>query len=159
MLAYPSDPSSPLRKLPRRTGLTAFEENRLKQRLRRVTCSEPWVEAQIKGTDDVDQDGRRILYRYHDPHVFPPGGADTAMVRCPTCGVMTPPNAMEHGRCLDHADHRGWGPSPSAVAIQALQMLNLRMEMPELPPEDVPSLRKEIRRFEKRQKRKRAQQL
>lgn len=160
MLAHPSDPGSPLRNLPKsRVGLTVYEEDRLKRRLRRRTCSEPWVEAQIKTCHDVDQNGTEIIYRYHDPHVYPPGGAKTAMIRCPACGAFNPPNAIEHGRCLDHADHRGWGPSPSAVAIQGLQRFNLRMEEPELPPEDVKSLRKEIRRFKMRARRTSAQQL
>ena len=159
MLAHPSDPGSLPRQPRRRVGLTVYQEDRFKERLRPITCSEPWVEAQFKTAHDVDQSGSSITYRYRDPHVYPPGGASTAMIRCPACGAFNPPNAIEHGRCLDHADHRGWGPSPSAVAIQALQMFNLRMEQAELPPEDVKSLRKEIRRSKIRARRTCAQQL
>src|SRR5579859_1065622 len=42
----------------------------------------------IENTVLMTKSGTPILYRYHDPHVFPPGGAKTAMVRCPQCGVM-----------------------------------------------------------------------
>lgn len=159
MLSHPqnSGSSSARRARKRRVGLTAYQEHHLKEKLRVFTCSEPWVEAQFRSTDDVDQDGTPIHYRYHDPHVFPPGGSKTAMVRCPRCGVITPPNAIEHGACLDHADHRGWGPSPSAVAIQGLQMMNLRLQEPELPPEDSASLRREIETHLEGEKR--AQQL
>src|SRR4051794_28644413 len=101
------------RRKARRTGLSRHEEARLRKQLRRTAPSEPWVEAQFKEVGDVDARGRPIVCRYHDPHVFPPGGADTAMVRCPRCGVFTPPNAIENGACLDHASHDGWGPSPS----------------------------------------------
>ena len=157
MLSHSRDSgSSPARKTKkRRVGLTAYQEDRLKQQLRRSTCSEPWVEAQIKSSRDVDQNGNPILYRYHDPHVYPPGGSKTAMVRCPRCGVMTPPNALEHGACLDHAEHEGWGLSPSALAIQGLQLMNLRLEEPELPPEDSAALRREIEAWNE----KRGQQL
>ena len=153
MLAHPSEfPSRRPKLRKRRVGLTLYEEQRLRQQLRQTACSEPWVEAQFVTADDVDQNGSAIVYRYHDPHVFPPGGAKTGMRRCPACSVITPSIAFEHGNCLDHADHRGWGPSPSAVAIRALQMFNLRFEFPDLPPEDSVSLRKEIRRFLARRK-------
>lgn len=139
-----SNSISSLRQRKRRTGLSEYTERRMKQALRRTTCSEPWVEAQFKSREGVDRDGRAVLYRYHDGHAYPPGGANTKMVRCPACGVFTPPNAMEHDRCLDHADHGGWGQSPSALAIRELQMRNLRLELEELAPEDLPSLRREI---------------
>jgi len=128
----------------RRTGLSRVEEARLREQLRGQCPSEPWVEAQFKQIRDVDADGRAVVCRYHDPHVFPPGGDATAMVRCPRCGVLTPPNAFEHGACLDHARHDGWGSSPSAVTIRQLQFYNLRMEESPLEPEDEASLRKEI---------------
>lgn len=139
---------------PRRTGLSRVEEARLREQLRRQAPSEPWVDAQIKQREDVDSSGRPIVCRYHDPHVFPPGGRDTAMVRCPRCGVFTPPNASENGVCLDHARHDGWGPSPSAVTIAMLQMWNLRMFETELEPEDNASLLKEIRRHQCRRKKR-----
>lgn len=151
MLARPEDSRTPsARRARRRVGLSAYQEQRLKDRLRPQVCSEPWLEAQFKSADDVDETGQPILYRFHDPHVFPPGGPKTAMVRCSRCGVFVPPNALEDGVCLDHAAHEGWGPSPSAVAIRGLQMFNLRMADAELPPEDTASLRAEIAAFEQR---------
>jgi hypothetical protein len=148
MLARPDDSRLPsARKPKRRVGLSAYQEQRLKDELRPEVCSEPWLEAQFKCADDTDETGQAILYRYHDPHVFPPGGAKTTMLRCPLCGVFVPPNTLEHGACLDHARHEGWGPSPSAAAIRGLQLFNLRMEDPELPPEDVEALRAEIEAF------------
>ena len=147
MVTRPEDSRLPSARKKPRVGLSAYQEQRLKDQLRPSICSEPWLEAQFKSADDTDETGTPILYRYHDPHVFPPGGAKSAMVRCPECGVLVPPNTLEQGACLDHARHDGWGPSPSAVAIRALQMFNLRMEDPELPPEDVEALRAEIEAF------------
>ena len=148
MLAHHNEPAGASVPASRpQVGLTWHQEQRLKRQLRDAAPSEPWVEAQIKTAGDVDGEGQPIVYRYHDPHVFPPGGEQTGMVRCPQCGVFTPPNAFETGACLDHADHRNWGPSPSAVAIRALQFFNLRLEEAELPPEDDSSLRREIKKF------------
>ena len=134
----------------RRTGLSRVEEARLRAQLRQSAPSEPWVEAQFKTFEDRDPEGRAIVCYWHDPQVFPPGGQRTAMVRCPKCGVLTPPVAMEGGACLDHADHDSWGPSPSAVTIRQLQFYNLRMEESVLPPEDEASLRKEIHAHRRR---------
>jgi hypothetical protein len=74
-------------------GLTRFQEIVLKRKLRKACPSEPWVEAQIKIAADKDRWGQPIRYRYHDVHVFPPGGEQTKMIRCPVCGVFNPPNA------------------------------------------------------------------
>lgn len=134
----------------KRHHLTAQRERSLRARLRKTTPSEPWVEAQFKSAEEIDCYGSIAAYRYHDPQVFPPGGPlHTAMIRCPKCGIYMPPNAFEHGACLDHARHEGWGQSPSAIAIQRLQLLNLRLVDAELPPEDIKSLRREIRRYQK----------
>jgi len=130
-----------------RVGLSPYQERALKDRLRKKSPSEPWVEAQFTTTLDTDPIGRPILYRYHDPHVFPPGGENTLMIRCPECGILMPPNAFEKGKCLDHAPHRGWGPSPSAVAIRTMERLNGNMEDCPLEPEDTTSLRAEIDKF------------
>jgi hypothetical protein len=148
MRAQSNVSSSPHRRKPR-IGLTQYSEVLLKEKLRKRSPSEPWVEEQIKTTDDVDADGKPILYRYFDPHAFPPGGEKTKMIRCPRCGIFNPPNAMEHGLCLDHARHQGWTPSPSALAFVRLQLLNAEIEACELAPEDTASLRREIRQFEK----------
>ena len=144
----------------RRAGLSMVAEARLRGQLRREAPSEPWVDAQFRSVVDLDADGRAIVCYYHDPHVFPPGGKQTAMVRCPICGVFTPPNGFEKGACLDHAEHDHWGPSPSAVTIRALQFYNLRIEEADLPPEDERSLLREIasakRRTREMRKRARA---
>jgi hypothetical protein len=151
--------SSPARKrrLPKRVGLTMAKEQRLKRELRKTTCSEPWVEAQIKTVIDRETPGgEAIVYRYRDPKAYPPGGAKTGMVRCPVCGVFTPPNAMEHEGCLDHARHDGWGPSPSALAFQALQHYNVTLEDHlKLAPEDAHSLHNEIICHERKCERRR----
>ena len=146
---------------PRRMGLSHVSEIRLREKLRRRCPSAPWVDAQFKTFTDRDERGQPIVYRYHDASVFPPGGTDTSMVRCPRCGVFTPPNAFENGVCLDHAEpaevleaHLGWGRSPSAVAIAALQFRNLRMIDKPLPPETTAALRSEIRREQKKRKRR-----
>lgn len=139
--------SKSLGKRRRAVGLSAYQEALLKRELRLTTPSEPWVEAQFKTVSDTDTDGADIVYRYRDPHAFPPGGAQTAMVRCAECGVFNPPNAIEHDNCLDHANHEGWGPSPSAIAIAALRKLNLELEILDLLPEDSVSLRREIHQF------------
>lgn len=148
----PGSTPAPKRRLSKRVGLTIAREQRLKRELRLTTCSEPWVEAQIKTVvDRQDGAGETIVYRYHDPKAYPPGGAKTAMVRCPACEVFTPPNSMEHDLCLDHARHDGWGPSPSALAFQALQNYNITLEPPiHLAPEDMQSLRREIEKYEHR---------
>jgi hypothetical protein len=140
---------SPSRPRKRRVGLSAYQETQLKEVLRRSAPSSPWVDAQVKSFDGVDSRGTPVSYRFHDTSVFPPGGAHTAMIRCPACGVFTPPQAFEHGLCLDHAAHDGWGPSPSAVTIRALQLLNLRMEESPLPAEDAAALRKEIQQYKR----------
>jgi hypothetical protein len=50
------------------------------------------VDAQIKTIRDQTPDGEPIICRYHDPHVFPPGGKRTPMRWCRSCGRYTPPN-------------------------------------------------------------------
>lgn len=150
MVSDSQNPRLPARKPVRKhVGLSHQQEQSLKRRLRFTTCSEPWVEAQFKRVSDQDEHGLPIVYRYHDSHVYPPGGEQTAMIRCPKCGIFMPPGAFEHDLCLDHADHRGWGPSPSAMAFQALQRHNLRIEDNiELQSEETADLREEIERYE-----------
>jgi hypothetical protein len=130
----------------RKIGLSSAEEARLKAKLRRQSPSEPWVEVQFRTVENTDSRGRPVARRIHDPSVFPPGGARTAMIRCAACDIHTPPQMIEEGQCLDHADHTGWGPSPSAQAIRGLQYFNLRMSELELPPESPAALRREVRR-------------
>jgi hypothetical protein len=128
-------------------GLTSYEEIALKRRLRKTSPSEPWVEAQIGTMQDTDKSGRPIRYRYHDVRAFPPGGEQTRMIRCPACGIFVPPNAFEHGVCLDHARHEGWGLSASAVAIDDLLRRRRRRKSIRLEPEDATSLKAEIAMF------------
>jgi len=149
--------TEPKIKRPRRVGLSVRNETRLREKLRRRCPSEPWVDAQFISFEDRDERGEPIVYRCHDASVFPPGGANTAMVKCPRCGVYTPPTAIEGGVCLDHAEpaealepHLGWGRSPSAIAIAALQFRNLRLIDKPLPPESRAALRREIRRARKK---------
>ena len=128
-----------------RVGLTRCQEHHLRKRLRKKTPSEPWIDAQITSIIDTDPEGKPIHCRFHDPKVFPPGGASTLMVRCSICGIFNPPNAMEDGQCLDHAEDAGWGSSPSARAIRTLQRYHVIEEhaLP-LEPEDEESLKREI---------------
>jgi hypothetical protein len=144
---FSSDPASGLNVSVRQhpASLSAAQEARLKSRLRREAPSEPWVEAQFRTVQQPCDNGKIVVRRFHDTSVFPPGGARTRMVRCAQCKVFNPPGAIEEGLCLDHAEHAGWGPSPSAVAIRGLQYFNLRMAESELPAESGPALRKEIR--------------
>jgi len=131
-------------------GLTWHQEQQLKRRLRRTAPSEPWVEAQIVAVKDVDPDGHAIHYILHDPSVFPPGGSQTRMIRCRKCGIYNPPNATEGGCCLDHAGHKGWGPSRSAREIRKMQRLKAGLKFTPLPREDVEGLMLEIERFQRR---------
>jgi hypothetical protein len=132
----------------RRNGLSILQESRLRERLRREVPSEPWLEAQFSSFTETDGRGRQSVRRVHNPSAFPPGGQQTGMVRCPLCGVFTPPIAFEAGACLDHAEHESWGASPSALAIRGLQFRNLRMADEPLLPETTAALRSEILHFE-----------
>jgi hypothetical protein len=134
-----------------RVGLNWYQEEKLKERLRTSTPSEPWVEEQIISVMDFDSDGNRIQYCYHNPKGFPPGGEQTRMVRCRICGILNPPNAMEDGACLDHARHKGWGRSPSARAFRKAAMMNAREGPSDLLPEDVDSLLREIEEYNQQQ--------
>jgi hypothetical protein len=137
-----------------RKGLSIWKEARLREKLRTTAPSEPWVEAQIKSSLDIHPNGCAYVYRYLDPTVFPPGGRETKMVRCPICNIFNPPNAFEDGQCLDHPNFDAWGPSPSALAIQKLQIFHGHDEYTELKPEDYRSLQREIERYQRRQQKK-----
>ena len=130
-------------------GLSIAQEQRLKARLRKVCPSEPWVEAQICDRLQTDSHGKPFVHRYHDPHVVPPGGTATAMVRCEQCRVWTPPHFFEGGICLDHSPHIGWSQSPSAQVFEALQFYRLKSktEQLELEPESTSALREEIEQY------------
>ena len=118
-----------------------------------TTPSEPWVDEQIKSALDITSNGCAFVYRYHDPNAFPPGGPEnTAMVRCPTCNVYNPPNAFQDGQCLDHDNFDAWGPSPSALAIQKLQIFHGQDLYTDLLPDDYRSLQREIERYQRRKR-------
>jgi hypothetical protein len=121
-------------------------EQRLRAKLREKSPSEPWVEAQFIEITEFDERGDAIVRQIHNPRLFPPGGDQTAMVRCRVCGIFTPPNAMEDGVCLDHREGDDWGPSPSAQAIFALRYWNLRIDKAELLPESIAELQLEMRK-------------
>jgi hypothetical protein len=132
-------------------GLSSLAEARLRRKLRRTVPSEPWVDAQFTTRLPPDSDGTCVI-RVHNPHVFPPGGAQTAMKRCPRCGVMTPPFAFEGGICLDHRERGNWGPSPSAQAIAALERMNVRLAESPLPSESTRDLLAEIKRAQNKKR-------
>ena len=126
------------------SGLTFAQERKLKAKLRKVAPSEPWVEAQIRSSVERDTKGQPFVRRYHDARVFPPGGAQTKMRRCSACRRWAPPQCIENDRCLDHSEHIGWGPSPSAVAIALLEYFNRIKPEVELAPESIVALKSEI---------------
>lgn len=113
--------------------------------------SEPWIDSTFRQVDDLDADGTPISVRYHDPRVqIPPG-----MIRCPRCGHATPPNAMEGRTCADcrrEWEHERHGPSPSAVAIRAIEYRFGRPDPVQhdagMLPESTSELAREIRRYE-----------
>src|SRR6185437_7859436 len=125
---------------------SGMAETRLRAKLRANSPSEPWVEAQFIEVTEYDARGDAIVQQVHDPRVFPPGGDQTAMVRCRLCGIFTPPHAMEDGACLDHREPDNWGQSPSAQAIYAIGYWNLRIGETELLPESVAELQLEMRK-------------
>ncbi len=141
----------------RRVGLSRAAERQLRNKLRTRCPSAPWIDAQFKSAESIDDRGREVSCRYHDPSVFPPGGAKTLMVRCPGCCIFTPPNAMDGGICLDcqpavtpMEPHLGWGKSPSALSIERLQYYRGKELSLPLEPESTDDLRREIQRAVKR---------
>ena len=76
-------------------GLSAWQEHRLRVRLRRAAPTEPWVDAQIGAQTFTDGDGELVVARYHDGRLFPPGGPRRTRMRwCRACGRWTPPQAV-----------------------------------------------------------------
>ncbi len=106
--------SGPVRPAAPPRGLTAWQEHRLRVRLRRSVPTEPWVDAQLATQTFTGRDGKPIAARYHDPRVFPPGGARrTSMRWCRECGRWTPPQATS---LVEHR-HRRDGPVVSATVV------------------------------------------
>lgn len=142
----------------KRVGLSRGDETRMREKLRLIAPSEPWVDCQIKGFDDIDPKGEPIVYRFFDPKAFPPIADTTPMVTCPLCGHMVPPNSMEtprsgygidvDARCMDcraQRIHEAHGGSPSAMAIETIQYRNLRLDEVKLESESIDDLKEEIR--------------
>ena len=94
-------------------GLSAWQEGRLRARLRRSAPTEPWVDVQVGEQTFTGPDGEPVVARFHDGRPFPPGGAKRTPMRwCRQCGRWTPPQAVslvEHRRA--HRD----GPVVSAT--------------------------------------------
>lgn len=84
-----------------RVGISSEQEAEAKLRLRGsprvpgIVPSEPWIDACFGYLTDRAPDGSLIEYRTFREENFPPGGEETAMVRCALCGRMTPPNSIE----------------------------------------------------------------
>ncbi len=77
-------------------ALSPWQLRRLRNRLRRSTCSETWIDDQIVVRRFIDSDGDEIQQWVHDPRVFPPGGRrDTKMRWCRCCGRDTPRPAVQ----------------------------------------------------------------
>jgi hypothetical protein len=64
-------------------------------------CSARW----LFDSFDVVCKGRERVFRFI-PGRYPPGGADTRMVRCPACGQLYPRGIAEDEPCLDCQDGR-----------------------------------------------------
>ena len=92
-VTVPSSAVRPMTAPPR--GLSAWQEQRLRVRLRRAVPTEPWVDAQVATQTFTGPGGEAVAARYHDPRAFPPGGARrTGMRWCRRCGRWTPPQAL-----------------------------------------------------------------
>ena len=105
-------PVRPLTGPPR--GLSAWQEHRLRVRLRRAVPTEPWVDAQVATQTFTDAAGEPVAARYHDARAFPPGGARRTRMRwCRWCGRWTPPQAVA---LVEHRHGRD-GPVTSATLV------------------------------------------
>jgi hypothetical protein len=62
-------------------------------------CSARWM----LDSFDVVRKGRERVFRFV-PGRYPPGGADTRMVRCPACGKLSPRGIARDEPCLDCQD-------------------------------------------------------
>jgi hypothetical protein len=98
---------------PNRIALSAVNESRLRAKLRRRCCSEPWVDDQIRTVTDRSPEGEQIVYRFFNPHVFPPGGHASGMRWCRACGRFTPGPAVH----LVESRERRFGPVVYATLV------------------------------------------
>lgn len=96
----------------RAPGLTPWQVQRLRVGLRRLACSETWVDDQIVIRTQIDSDGDVINCVLFDARVFPPGGKrETKMRWCRCCGRFTPAPAVQ----LIERRERRCGPVVSAT--------------------------------------------
>ncbi len=101
-------------------GLTPWQVERLRYRLRRSACSETWVDDQIVTLTKVDRDGDVVQLVLFDPRVFPPGGKrETKMRWCRCCGRYTPRPAIQ---LIERRERRG-----GAVVSATLQCDDCRI--------------------------------
>ncbi len=95
-------------------GLSPWQVHRLRIGLRRLACSEPWVDDMIvTRITHIDADGHSICATFFDPRVYPPGGRQTGMRWCRCCGRYTPGPAIN---LIEHRDSR-LGPVRSATLV------------------------------------------
>ena len=107
-----SRPAGPPASPPR--GLSAWQEHRLRVRLRRSAPTEPWVDAQVATQTFTGPGGDAVVARYHDARPFPPGGPRRTRMRwCRACGRWTPPQAVS---LVEHRLERA-GPAVSATLV------------------------------------------
>jgi len=87
-----------IRRSPQSTGLSLTHERRLRRKLRLKVPSEPWLEACFIELHEAGQTVRR-----YDSRAFPPGGRETKMRWCRSCGRYTPPSCI---RLIEHSHVR-----------------------------------------------------
>ncbi len=149
----------------KRQGISPQKETQIRNR----TCSAPWADVQFNHVTDVGPDGKVIPYCLYVARQYPPGGEQTRMCRCGACLAQrhpddhpdeiappTPPGITGEAVCVDHVSNRmnrAFGASPSAVVISRAQEMNLRLDEIKLLPESNSDLRREIRRWEQRNRR------
>jgi hypothetical protein len=86
---------APRKTTPALPGLSPFKQLQLRERLRKIACSETWVDDQIITLTDTTPEGEEIQIVCFDPGVFPPGGRQQTKMRwCRRCGRYTPPQAI-----------------------------------------------------------------
>jgi hypothetical protein len=146
----------------RRSVIDVF---RVRQRIGALVCSQPWLDV---CWDAVCCGGATAGERpegFLDHHtVYPPGGRRrTRMRRCRRCGGRWfPPQyvAGEAEVCMDcmagddvpetdEKNHVSTTSSPTAVALQRLEQMKIRLIEMYVPSADEASLRREIEEFQR----------
>lgn len=65
-------------------------------------CSSRWM---FDCFDPIGKPSGEVVFRFM-PGLYPPGGSDTRMVRCPACRRLSPPDIVIGDACLDCQDAR-----------------------------------------------------